>query len=193
MITLFLKEPPYCSPQWLHQFISPPTVKEGSLFSTRSAFIVCGLFNDVCLCMLWGKHILCGHLEVVSYFPWLCIYSLNSVSQEESINLFFSEKNMKDSWGQTEQVFSMPWERACASAMCTLVPSDGVGEKGWLSPCSLLPLCSLALGSSFPRGDQKKLEMIWRKDCCHLQHPCLDQSSMYFPIITFPRTTLYPL
>ena len=28
------KKPPYSSPQWLHQFISPPKVQEGSLFST---------------------------------------------------------------------------------------------------------------------------------------------------------------
>ena len=29
-----LKEPPYCSPQWLYQFTFPPVVQEGSLFST---------------------------------------------------------------------------------------------------------------------------------------------------------------
>ena len=33
------------SPWWLHQFTSPPTVQEGSLFSTPSlAFIICRLF-----------------------------------------------------------------------------------------------------------------------------------------------------
>ena len=43
----FFKEPPYCSPQWLYQFTFPPTVKEGSLFSTPSpAFIVCRFFDD---------------------------------------------------------------------------------------------------------------------------------------------------
>ena len=43
----FFKEPPCCSPQWLHQFIFPPTLQEGFLFSSTSpAFIVCGLFND---------------------------------------------------------------------------------------------------------------------------------------------------
>ena len=37
----FLEEPPYCSPQWLYQFIFPATVQEASLFSTSSpAFIV---------------------------------------------------------------------------------------------------------------------------------------------------------
>ena len=41
------RELPYCSLQWVHQFTFPPTVQEGSLFSTPSpAFIVCGLFKD---------------------------------------------------------------------------------------------------------------------------------------------------
>ena len=32
---------------WLHQFSFPPTVQEGSLFSTPSpAFVICGLIND---------------------------------------------------------------------------------------------------------------------------------------------------
>ena len=49
MVVLFLdfKESPYCLPQWLYQFTFPPTVQEGSLFSTPSpAFIVCRLFDD---------------------------------------------------------------------------------------------------------------------------------------------------
>ena len=41
------KETPYCSPQWLYQFIFPPKVQETSLFSTSSpAFIFCRLFDD---------------------------------------------------------------------------------------------------------------------------------------------------
>ena len=41
------KEPPYCSPQWLYQFTFPPTVQEGSLFSTPSlAFIISRFFDD---------------------------------------------------------------------------------------------------------------------------------------------------
>ena len=45
-IALFFKEPPYCSPEWLHQFTLPPTVLESSLLSTPStAFIVCALFD----------------------------------------------------------------------------------------------------------------------------------------------------
>ena len=37
----FFKEPPYCSPERLYQFIFPSTVEEGSLFFTFSpAFIV---------------------------------------------------------------------------------------------------------------------------------------------------------
>ena len=43
----FFKEPLYCSPQWLYQFTFPPTVLEGSLFSTFSpAFTVCRHFDD---------------------------------------------------------------------------------------------------------------------------------------------------
>ena len=41
------KESPYCSPQWLYQFTFPPTVQEGSLFSTFSpAFTGCRSFDD---------------------------------------------------------------------------------------------------------------------------------------------------
>ena len=36
----FFKEPPYCSPQWLYQFTFPPTVQEGSLFSTPSPALI---------------------------------------------------------------------------------------------------------------------------------------------------------
>ena len=43
----FFEKPQYCFPQWLHQFTSPPTVYEGSLFSTSSpAFVICVLFDD---------------------------------------------------------------------------------------------------------------------------------------------------
>ena len=43
----FLKEPPCCTSQWLYRFTYPPTVQEGSLFSTSSpAFIVCRYFDD---------------------------------------------------------------------------------------------------------------------------------------------------
>ena len=43
----FLKESPFCSPQWLYQFTFQPTVQDGSLFFISSpTFIVCGLFDD---------------------------------------------------------------------------------------------------------------------------------------------------
>ena len=43
----FFKEPTYCSPQWLHQYIFPPTEQEGSLFSTPSAaFILCKFLDE---------------------------------------------------------------------------------------------------------------------------------------------------
>ena len=38
---------PQSSPEWLYQFAFPPTMQEGSLFSTSSlAFIVCRFFTD---------------------------------------------------------------------------------------------------------------------------------------------------
>ena len=47
VLFLFFKESPYCSPLWLCQFTFPPTVQEGSLFSTPSpAFVVCRFFDD---------------------------------------------------------------------------------------------------------------------------------------------------
>ena len=46
-IPSFFKESPHHLPYWLYQFTFPPTVKEGSLFSTPSpAFIVCRHFDD---------------------------------------------------------------------------------------------------------------------------------------------------
>ena len=44
--TQFFEEPPYCFPQWLHQFTFPPTEQKGFLFSTSSPFVICGLFDD---------------------------------------------------------------------------------------------------------------------------------------------------
>ena len=47
ILFLIFKEPLYCFPWWLYQFTFPPTVKEGSLFSTPSpALVICRLFND---------------------------------------------------------------------------------------------------------------------------------------------------
>ena len=43
----FFEKPPYCFPQWLYQFAFPPTVYEGSLFSTfLPTFVICVLFDD---------------------------------------------------------------------------------------------------------------------------------------------------
>ena len=52
-IPCFFKESPYHLPQWLYQFTFPPTVQEGSLFSTPfPALIVCRHFDgghsDLC-------------------------------------------------------------------------------------------------------------------------------------------------
>ena len=43
----FFEKPPYCFPQWLHQFTFSPKVQEGSIFSTPSiTFAICRLFNN---------------------------------------------------------------------------------------------------------------------------------------------------
>ena len=43
----FIKEPPYCSPQWFNQFTFPPALLEASFFSTPfPAFIVCRFVDD---------------------------------------------------------------------------------------------------------------------------------------------------
>ena len=58
MVVLFLfifEEAPYHLPQWLYQFTSPPTVQEGSLFSTSSpAFTVSWLFDDGQFWPVWS-------------------------------------------------------------------------------------------------------------------------------------------
>ena len=49
MILLFLifLEPPYCFPQWLHQFTFLPTVHQGSFFSTSlPAFVISCLYDN---------------------------------------------------------------------------------------------------------------------------------------------------
>ena len=44
---LVFKKPPYCFPQWLHQFTFPTTVYEVSLFFTSlPTFVICILFED---------------------------------------------------------------------------------------------------------------------------------------------------
>ena len=48
-IPSFFKESPYCLPQWLYQFTFPPTVREGSLFSTSllADFLVMAILTSV--------------------------------------------------------------------------------------------------------------------------------------------------
>ena len=40
LLFFFFEEPPYCVPEWLHQFIFPPTVYWGSLFSAVSPTLI---------------------------------------------------------------------------------------------------------------------------------------------------------
>ena len=58
LFLVFFKETPCYSPWWLYQVTFPPTVEEGSLFSTSSpVLIICRLFDD-------GS---CNWCEVVSH------------------------------------------------------------------------------------------------------------------------------
>ena len=43
---IFFEETPYCFPQWLHQSAFPPTVHEGSIFSTSLPTLVCRFTDD---------------------------------------------------------------------------------------------------------------------------------------------------
>jgi len=45
-MSLWSKEFPHCSLEWLYHFAFPPTVLEGSLFSTTSPAFVCRFFDD---------------------------------------------------------------------------------------------------------------------------------------------------
>ena len=65
----FLKESPYCLPQWLDQFTFLPTVQEHYLFSTPSPAFVCRLSDD-------------GHFdqcEVISH----CSFNLHFSNNEQ--------------------------------------------------------------------------------------------------------------
>ena len=69
----FFKEPQYCFPQWLHQFTSPSTMQEVSLFSIPSpAFIIC-----VCVC---ACTCVCVYIYIYIYiyiyvYICICIYT----------------------------------------------------------------------------------------------------------------------
>ena len=47
------EEIPYCFPQWLHQSAFPPTVHQGSLFSTSSPTLVDLFMMAILTCVKW--------------------------------------------------------------------------------------------------------------------------------------------
>ena len=74
-IPCFFKESPYHLPQWLCQFTCPPTVQEGSLFSTPfPALIVCRHFDD-------------GHFDWSGVLPH-CGFDLCSLIMSDVEHLF---------------------------------------------------------------------------------------------------------
>ena len=81
LVFQFFKEPLYCSPQRLYQFIFPPTVQEGSLLSIPCpAFIVCGFFGDSrsdwCAVISHCSSEFFGNQQVSCIFPRACLPSV---------------------------------------------------------------------------------------------------------------------
>ena len=76
-IFIYFEKPPYCYPQWLHQFTFPPTLYKGSLFFIFSpTFVICGLFDDShsdrCEVILWFWFEFSWWLATVSIFSCAC-------------------------------------------------------------------------------------------------------------------------
>ena len=71
----FLKESPYCSPQWLYQFTFPPTVQEWTLYYLAPNSLLCPLHTlpHRMLCaevILW---VVSRHLLTLQAHPkWVC-------------------------------------------------------------------------------------------------------------------------
>ena len=90
ILVLVFKKPPYCFSQWLHQFISPPTTFEGSLFSTSlPTFVICRLFDWQSSWQVWGGislwfwFALPWWLVILGIFScvcWLSAFSLGKIS-----------------------------------------------------------------------------------------------------------------
>ena len=110
---LMFEEPPYCLPQWLHQFTFPPNVLKGSYFPTSSPTLVIFCFCVcVCLCVcvfsitaiLMGRmpDPFIGHYSIFSSFffmgNWIqnsinfheAFFSLNSINFHEAFFSFFA-------------------------------------------------------------------------------------------------------
>ena len=82
MVVWFLNEPPYQSPWWLYQFTVPPTVQEGSLFSTSSPTFICRFFDDnhskrceLIPCCSFGLHFSNSDVELLQYWLMLNMFS----------------------------------------------------------------------------------------------------------------------
>ena len=71
-------DPPYCFPQWLHQFTFPSLVCESSLFSTSLPIcVLCVLFDDShsdrCgVSSLWFSFVFPWWLVMLSIFSCVC-------------------------------------------------------------------------------------------------------------------------
>ena len=93
MVALFLifKEPPHCSPHWLHQFTFPLPAWEGSLFSTPfPAFIVCRFFWWWPLWLVWvDTHCSFDLHSSSNYWCWMSFHVLYS-----RLHVFFGEMSV---------------------------------------------------------------------------------------------------
>ena len=73
----FLRDSPYCLPQWLYQFAFPPAVQQASIFSTSSpALVVCGFFG-------YGHSVWCDSnvlLKIFDIFPSKKFPQINAFS-----------------------------------------------------------------------------------------------------------------
>ena len=137
MVVLFLvfKESPYRLPLWLYQFTFPPTVQEGSLFSTLSPpFIICRFFgdghSDQCEGILPKVSI---YVHVVSLLKTTWFYAL--LCQALGLWQWTSPKRSLPSW-KLQPSGGVGWPT------CPSLPGTFPGEtlNGWYPRKHLVPV-----------------------------------------------------